>query len=432
MGWPEIGPGSFVFKANTNYDWGYDKVFQVKSNTHIYFEQGAWVKARMLSSFEIIEDVKIAGYGVLEAAYARHRWLEPGWGDDVGKMTLGLYGKNIEIKGLTIAMTNPECDSWPYCLNVNADWAPLSDGETLFSAGELTPAGTTGGMPPLAWFPGNCQDSNMDGSYNPNSENPNCPRTKEEGPKISFVKCLGSHTGQDGINPGIYGDVSSSFIKVADDSIKVWDSYQSWSDMTVWQLHVGWVINLGFWQWDQWSVGATVDGVEVIHNENWQTSCGWPVGDSKQCIIGTIYGAGKVIKDMRLSNIHVEGEAQCAVGFIYNQGNPDWGFTHLTQGPQGDGVTGCVGNTDGLVIENIVFDNDFIDPYGCGTQSVIAGLEEPNPGCGGDFSGKIVDMQINGALVHGRPMSSDDFWLEGGVWNFWIDANLVEQSKFVV
>lgn len=87
----------------------------------------------------------------------------------------------------------------------------------------------------------------------------------------SSYSCLISYRGQDGINAGKYGTVTDSFVRVVDDALKPWDSGAHYNRITVWQLGLGWPINLGWWGWTQDDVGTSVENVYLIHNQNWMT-----------------------------------------------------------------------------------------------------------------------------------------------------------------
>ena len=52
----------------------------------------------------------------------------------------------------------------------------------------------------------------------PNMDFTNCPTSRDDGAKVSFVKAISWQMGQDGLNAGKYGTVSNSFVRVVDDA----------------------------------------------------------------------------------------------------------------------------------------------------------------------------------------------------------------------
>lgn len=98
-----------------------------------------------------------------------------------------------------------------------------------------------------------------------------CFFTRHYVARIHHIRCLFSYRGQDGINAGKYGTVTDSFVRVVDDALKPWDSGAHYERITIWQLGLGWPINLGWWGWTQDDVGTSVENVYLIHNQNWMT-----------------------------------------------------------------------------------------------------------------------------------------------------------------
>ena len=263
-----LGPSKYYFSASLTYDWGEDVVFHVVDNTEIYFEQNSYVKARIIQTKQKINNVHISGYGVLDNAYPPTEYDIPGESDDGSRQAIHIFGKNIEIFGLTIVNTFKECGEFGYAININANWAPLAispaDSMGVFEAGELQ-----NGNPPYKARPAHCQDFNMNDT--PNTDFTNCPTSQADGAKVTFVKAISWQMGQDGINAGKYGRVTDSFVRVVDDALKPWDSGARYERITIWQLGLGWPINLGWWGWTQDDVGSVVENVYLIHNQNWMT-----------------------------------------------------------------------------------------------------------------------------------------------------------------
>lgn len=386
----DLGPNrAYVFAADFTYDWGRDQVFKVHDNTAVYFESGAYVRARIVQTEKKVNNVTISGYGTLDSHYDPTDYDIPGVSDDRTMQTIVIFGKNINVFGVTLTNTKPECGSWGYCLNINPNWAPLPDYTDPFGAEELQLKD-----PPFKFRQAHCQEKNMDDS--PNTDFHNCPSSHADGQHVSHVKCMTWQMGQDGLNAGKYGVVENSFVRVIDDAIKVWDSHAVYQNITIWQQTLGWPINFGWWNWDQDDIDTVVDSVYVIHNHNWLQSKDWPETDSGQCVVGGIYGSGAVKRNYRLSNIFVETAASCAVGLqitskAYNR--------HPT--PEG-----CVGSMQDFHIDGIFFDEEFYQTGGYGNY--LAGEEKPNSGCTGNLSGKIENLHIAGQVA-GRAMTLSEF-----------------------
>ena len=85
--------------------------------------------------------------------------------------------------GLTLLNTNPTCGLFGYCLNINANWSPLTDSNKAFDVYELQV-----GNPPYTYYPAHCQENNMDDS--PNTDFTNCPTSHDDGQHVSYVKCM--------------------------------------------------------------------------------------------------------------------------------------------------------------------------------------------------------------------------------------------------
>lgn len=384
-----LGPNkNYVFKAGITYDWGRDHVFKVHDNTQIYFEKGAYVRARIVQTEKKVKNIILKGYGTLDVHYD----LEPdliGISDDATRQNVGIYGKNIQVFGLTLINTNPTCGLFGYCLNINANWSPLTNDDEPFDAFDLQLKN-----PPYKFRQAHCQEKNMDDS--PNTDFTNCPTSHDDGQKVSYVKCMTWQLGHDGLNAGKWGTVENSFVRTVDDAIKPWDSNGVYKDITIWQLTLGWPINFGWWNWNQPDVDTIVDNVYIIHNHNWVTSPDWPENSSGQCIVGGVYGSGAVKQRYVLSNIYVETAASCAVGLQISKNAYS---RHLT--PEG-----CVGNLNDMSINGIYFDEEFYQTGGY--NNYLSGEPNPAPGCTGDLSGRIQNMSITG-LVAGKTLSKSDF-----------------------
>lgn len=384
-----LGPNKdYLFKAGVNYDWGRDHVFKVHDNTQVYFEKGAYVRARIVQTEKKVKNIILKGYGTLDVHYDLED-DEIGISDDATRQNVGIYGKNIQVYGLTLINTNPTCGLFGYCLNINANWSPLTNDDKPFDAFDLQLKD-----PPFAFRQAHCQEKNMDDS--PNTDFTNCPTSREEGQKVSYVKCMTWQLGHDGLNAGKWGTVENSFVRTVDDAIKPWDSHGIYNDITIWQLTLGWPINFGWWNWNQPDVDTVIDSIYVIHNHNWVTSPNWPENQSGQCIVGGIYGSGAVKQRYQLSNIFVETAASCAVGLQISK-------NAYSRHPTPEG---CVGNMNDMEINGIYFDEEFYQTGGY--NNFLSGETAPEPGCTGDLSGKIKNMSISG-LVAGRPLSKSDF-----------------------
>ena len=331
----------YRFAAGLEYDWGRDTVFKVLDNTAVYFEPGSYVRARIVQTEQKVDGVIIAGYGVLDNHYPPFEYDIPGESDDASRQAIHILGKNIQVHGLTLVNTNEDCGEFGFALNINANWAPLADEDDHFEAGELQTD------PPYKFRQAHCQERNMDDSLN--TDFSNCPTSRADGAKVSFVKAISWQMGQDGLNGGKFATVTNSFVRVVDDALKPWDSGALYQDITIWQLPLGWPINLGWWSWQQPDEGTVIDGVYLIHNQNWMTSEGWPETKSGQCVIGGVYGTSSVKSGYRIRNVFVETACGCAVGLeisksAYNR--------HLT-------ADGCVGSIKDLQVTNMFFEEEF-------------------------------------------------------------------------
>ena len=340
-----------------------------------------------------VDNVIISGYGILDTHYD----LEPdlvGISDDNTHQSIGIYGKNIKVHGVTILNTNPKCDVWGYCLNINANWSPIGDPTDPFGANELQ----NQALPAPSYKPrkAHCQEKNMDDTPNTNFEN--CPTSHNDGQKVTFVKCMTWQMGQDGINAGRYGTVDNSFVRVIDDAIKPWDSNGIYTNVTIWQQTLGWPINFGWWNWNQPDENTNLEDIYVIHNHNWRSSADWPETQSGQCTIGAIYGSGAVKRAYRLKNIFVETAASCALGLEISK-------TAYSRHPTSEG---CVGSMVDFEIDGIFFDEDF--KSGSGYANFISGEANPYPACTGELSGKIENLKI-ASNVAGKALSESDFVL---------------------
>jgi len=204
--------------------------------------------------------------------------------------------------------------------------------------------------------------------------------------------------GQDGINAGKHSTVSDSFIRVVDDAIKPWDAGSLYTRITIWQLPLGWPINLGWWSWTSDDRDTVVDTVYVIHNQNWMTSEGWPTTKSGQCVVGGMYGSSAVKSNYKITNIYVETACSCAVGLeiskaAYNR--------HLT-------ADGCVGSIKDLQITNMYFEEEFYT-LGSRSNNFVRGETNPSAGCTGDVAGRIENLVISGRVAGSRALTKDDF-----------------------
>ncbi|GMH74457.1 hypothetical protein TrST_g2265 [Triparma strigata] len=415
----DLGPNkAYVFSADNSYDWGADKVFKVHDNTQVYFEAGAHVRARIVQTEKKVDNVLISGYGTLDAHYD----LEPdvvGVSDDATHQTIGIYGKNIHVVGLTIVNTNPKCGVWGYCLNINANWSPIGVQGDPFGADELQDQ--TMPAPTYKARQAHCQEKNMDDSANTNFDN--CPTSHTDGQLVSYVKCMTWQMGQDGINAGKYGTVENSFVRVIDDAIKPWDSHGVYKNVTIWQQALGWPINFGWWNWNQPDVGTVVEDIYVIHNHNWHTSGGWPETASGQCTIGGIYGSGSVKSGYKLKNIFVETAASCAIGLEISK-------SAYSRHPTSDG---CVGSIVDMQIDGLFFDEEF--KTGTGYNNFLSGEASPYTACVGDLKGEIKNLNI-ASNVAGRALGASDFTMPnagtvpGLTFTTAVDPHAVPLSKY--
>jgi uncharacterized protein (TIGR03437 family) len=87
---------------------------------------------------------------------------------------------------------------------------------------------------------------------------------------INNMKIIGWNGNNDGIQMGLTTRVSNVFIRTGDDSLKMWGSYITVTNATVWQGWNGGVINLG---WSDNSPGddCLIDGVYVVKTD-WSLS----------------------------------------------------------------------------------------------------------------------------------------------------------------
>jgi uncharacterized protein (TIGR03437 family) len=87
---------------------------------------------------------------------------------------------------------------------------------------------------------------------------------------INNMKIIGWNGNNDGIQMGMMVGVSNVFVHTGDDSLKMWGSYITVTNATVWQTWNGGVINLG---WSDNSPGdaCLIDGVYVVKTD-WSLS----------------------------------------------------------------------------------------------------------------------------------------------------------------
>ena len=392
----DLGPNkAYIFtEENSPYDWGEQQVFKVHDNTKVYFEDGAYVRARIIQTNKKVKSVEISGYGVLDNHYEPQEYDIQGLSDDGSMQTITIYGKSIRLFGVTLINTTPKCHAFSYCLNINANWSPLADAHNPFEAGELQ-----GKDPPYKYHKAHCQELNMDDS--PNTDFTNCPTSTalaDGGNMVSNVKCMTWQMGQDGLNAGKFGTVENSFVRVIDDAIKPWDTGGVYRNIVIWQLTLGWPINFGWWNWGSRTDERTlVDTVYVIHNHNWVSSHDWPETKSGQCVVGGVYGSGVAKQKYTLRNIFVETACSCAVGLEISKKAYS---KHLTK-------KGCVGSISDTVIDGMYFDEEFYAHNG-GYANFLSGETKPANGCTGKESGKIETISI-AADVAGRQLSKSDF-----------------------
>jgi len=398
-GWRDLGPHGVYKFANVadgvDYDWGRDMVFKVHDNTSIYFEPGAHVRARLVQTQRKVHSVRIFGFGTLENHYGP--WDgegipdgDSGVHDDRTRQTIVLLGKNITVEGVTTIHTVPSCHPFGYCLNFNPNWAPLPGvapfDTTGFDAQELQ------GNAPYRKRQAHCQTVNMDDS--PNGDFFNCPTSHADGNVASNIKCMTWQMGTDGVNVGRWGTLERSFVRVTDDALKVWDSDAVYSNIVLWQLALGWPINLGWWQWNQPDDNALVDSIHVIHNHNWVSS--FDREDSGQCTVGAVYGSGAIKRGLRLRNIFTETATSCAVGLRVSK----TAFNRHTT-PQG-----CVGSILDTRIDGFFADEPFL--LTGNFNDYLGGEPSPSAGCTGELSGRIDGFSITGS-VDGRSLRASDF-----------------------
>ena len=118
----DLGPNqAYVFSAGSIYDWNADKVFKVHDDTEIYFEEGAHVRARFVQTEKKVDNVRIAGYGIIDV----HHALEPdvvGVSDDGTHQAIGIFGKVRSGQG---AKQRPPLE-FPYVASMFANSAVIS------------------------------------------------------------------------------------------------------------------------------------------------------------------------------------------------------------------------------------------------------------------------------------------------------------------
>ena len=330
-----------------------------------------------------------------------------GMTDDGSRQIITIYGKNIHVQGVTMINTNTKCHSFGYCLNLNANWSPLADANTPFEAGELQ-----GKDPPYAYHKAHCQALNMDGTPNNDQSFDNCPTSHADGDGnvVVNVKCMTWQMGQDGLNAGKFGTVRDSFVRVIDDALKPWDANGVYQNVVIWQLALGWPINLGWWNWGTGDGGGggggdggsdentVVNNIYLIHNHNWVSSQAWPETKSGQCVVGGVYGSGVVKAKYKISNVFVETACSCAVGLEISKSAYS---RHLTP-------DGCVGSIQELDIDGMYVDESFYQYNGGDYGNFISGETSPNVGCGGAHLGHVENMSI-AVEVAGETLKRSDF-----------------------
>ena len=402
----DLGPSkSYIFMSDESYDWGRAQVFKVHDDTNVYFEPGAFVRARIIQTEEKVKNVLISGYGVLDNHYPPTEYDIQGLSDDGSMQTITIYGKNIRVYGVTMLNTNKKCHAFGYCLNLNANWSPLANVSNPFEASELQNKD-----PPYKYHKAHCQELNMDGT--PNNDFINCPTSSDDGigNKVKNVKCMTWQMGQDGLNAGKFGTVEDSFIRVIDDALKPWDSNGVYRNIVIWQLTLGWPINLGWWNWGaEEDQNTIISDIFLIHNHNWVSSKDWPESESGQCVIGGVYGSGVVKRSYMISNVFVETACSCAIGLAIDKSAYN---RHLTP-------DGCVGSINNLEIKGMYVDEAFFE-YTGGYTNFISGEQNPNVGCTGAESGSIEFMSI-AVSVDGTSMKKTDFV---------VDDNTVKNLSF--
>ncbi len=87
---------------------------------------------------------------------------------------------------------------------------------------------------------------------------------------LNNVKIIGWNGNNDGIQMGLSVSVSNVFVRTGDDSLKMWGSYITLTNATVWQGWNGGVINLG-WSDNTPGDDSLIDGVYVVETD-WSLS----------------------------------------------------------------------------------------------------------------------------------------------------------------
>jgi len=83
---------------------------------------------------------------------------------------------------------------------------------------------------------------------------------------VNNVKIIGWNANNDGIEMGSSTRVSNVFVRTADDSLKMWGSYITVTNATIWQNWNGGVINLG-WYNNSPGDDCLIDGVYVVKTD---------------------------------------------------------------------------------------------------------------------------------------------------------------------
>jgi lysophospholipase L1-like esterase len=121
---------------------------------------------------------------------------------------------------------------------------------------------------------------------------------------INNVKILSWNGNNDGLEFGLNSSASNVFVRVGDDSLKMWGGYVNVNNATVWQNFNGGVVNLG-WYDNSPGDGDRIDGVYVIKTDwkaptkvswDWQTLLGQLMSQNNavvdsMMIPGTQFGA---------------------------------------------------------------------------------------------------------------------------------------------
>jgi uncharacterized protein (TIGR03437 family) len=134
---------------------------------------------------------------------------------------------------------------------------------------------------------------------------------------INNLKIIGWNGNNDGIQMGFTTRVSNVFIRTGDDSLKMWGSYITVTNATVWQNWNGGVINLG---WSDNSPGddCLIDGVYVVKTD-WHAAPSppsWTIGTlngQNDAIVASLMIPGTVFGSLIPSvyrNIYVEDPPQ--------------------------------------------------------------------------------------------------------------------------